>query len=495
MFLRTICANIRSSGAYGPRLQYFISKQSRIDTIPVIFKYSTTSFTSNFTTIIRQKSGGGTSKKDEESTLLQQNESDVFGTLSTDKPAVDDTPDKDEGDIAEEQHITNLPFKSQQLFMSQYAKMIKQHLKFKRVKEALDVLEVKMLKEDRVKPTNYIFDLLINECGRLGYSKKAFQLYNDMKRRDLKVIGSTYTGLFNSLANSPFTEDSLERANKLRRIMIEKSYEPNEINYNAMIKAYGRCKDLITAFQLVDEMKEKKLEMKIDTYNFLLQACISDTEYGFRHALLVWHKIYQRNLKPDVYSYNLLFRCVRQCSIGDVETTRRVITTIMLQSKKRLAKKLRSLEDGNKSDEIDKIINKNENEEQVENINNLVPNLISDRPHLGHLIALKEIKKPEDRLLLLGGLTGVLEEMDKHEVQPNIKTFTQLLEVIPTTEVAEIRLLGKMRKLGIQTDVDFFNILIKRRSMRGDYVGAKVRSSFRYFRFIYKFFHLDLFLV
>jgi len=52
-------------------------------------------------------------------------------------------------------------------------------------------------------------------------------------------------------------------------------------------KAFGRTGDLLTAFSLVDEMLSKKYKLKDETFNFLLQACISDKEAGFRHALLV----------------------------------------------------------------------------------------------------------------------------------------------------------------------------------------------------------------
>jgi len=37
----------------------------------------------------------------------------------------------------------------------------------------------------------------------------------------------------------------------------------------------------------VDEMAEKKVPISDETFNFLLQACITDKEAGFRHALLV----------------------------------------------------------------------------------------------------------------------------------------------------------------------------------------------------------------
>lgn len=101
------------------------------------------------------------------------------------------------------------------------------------------------------------------------------------------------------------------------------------------------------------------------------------------------------------------------------------------------------------------------------------PNLLTPRPYLGNLIKIKEVKKPEDRFLLLGGFSGFLELMEIFEVDPDLKTFTLLLEVIPSTRVAENKLLRTIRKKEIKCDVDFFNVLMKKRSLRFDYEEAR----------------------
>ncbi|XP_055628056.1 pentatricopeptide repeat-containing protein 1, mitochondrial [Toxorhynchites rutilus septentrionalis] len=407
---------------------------------------------------------------DDVSLLEAKQDPDTFGTLS---PSVPEPETPDEGDLQEEHFLQYLPARSQKLSTKQYADLIKDHLKNKRVKEAIDVLEVRM-KADRVKPVNYIFNLVIGGCARAGYSKKAFQLYNKMKQHGLKVTGGTYTSLFNACANTPFLGEGMHNANRLREIMIEKGYEPNESNYNAMIKAYGRLGDLKTAFQLVDTMVVKQLCINTDTFNFLLQACISDTEFGFRHALLVWHKMYRMKSLPDIYSFNLLLRCVRDCGLGDLETTEQVIKQILQQSQTNPVELNASntvlLEDRTQetSQELQVLHNKEHRLSQEG-----APNLLSRQPHLGSLISLHDIQKPEDRLLLLGGTASFLNEMAQLKIEPDIKTMTELLDVIPSTIVAEKQILSTIRKLGIKCDIDFFNILIKKRSMRFDYDAAR----------------------
>jgi len=71
------------------------------------------------------------------------------------------------------------------------------------------------------------------------------------------------------------------------------------IYYSYLFLAFGRTGDLLTAFSLVDEMLTKKYKLKDETFNFLLQACISDKEAGFRHALLV-------SLNKRMFCHNIL---------------------------------------------------------------------------------------------------------------------------------------------------------------------------------------------
>ena len=109
---------------------------------------------------------------------------------------------------------------------------------------------MELIQENRAKPCNYLYNLLIGACGRVGYTKKAFQLYNQMKNRALVATGGTYTALFNACANSPWAADGLTRALHLKDLIQQNGYVPNDSNYNAMIKAFGRCGDLETAFSI-----------------------------------------------------------------------------------------------------------------------------------------------------------------------------------------------------------------------------------------------------
>nr|CAD7267150.1 unnamed protein product [Timema shepardi] len=345
----------------------------------------------------------------------------------------------------------------------EYADLIKKFIKERKLAEAIDVLETRMLKVDNVKPEYYLYNLLIGECGRVGYTKKAFHLYNQMKKRSLHVSAAIYTALFNSCANSPFPQEALKQAAHLYELMQEKGYQPNKINYHAMIKAFGRCGDLSTAFSLVDKMVDQGLSLTDDTFNFLLQACIADKEAGFRHALMVWRKLISRHVKPTSYSFNLLLRCTKECGLGDPDVARDLLQPFVVES--RLKREYAPV-----TTSIGSVVADEESSSLVETR----PNLLGHYPCLGsNLLPLAEVNTPENRLLLLGGPSGFLQAMKEMWVDPDIKTFTQLLHLVPPTLAAEKSLVEALSRSGVDVDIDFFNMLIKKRSMRGDYKNGR----------------------
>ena len=201
-----------------------------------------------------------------------------------------------------------------------YGREIQSLTRAGKVYEAIDVINTKMLKEDRVMPSVFVFSSLIGALGRVGYTREAFRMFNKMKKMGIEPDGPTYTGLFNACANSPFKEEGLKRAKKLHRQLKEKEVEMNSKTYNALIKAYGMCGDIVLAFSVMDEMKAERVQTTSQTYASLLITCISDKEAGFKHAIEVWRRY--RKTKTGKFNtelYNLLLRAARDCGVGDIE--------------------------------------------------------------------------------------------------------------------------------------------------------------------------------
>lgn len=105
-----------------------------------------------------------------------------------------------------------------------------------------------------------------------------------------------------------------------------------------------------------------------------------------------------------------------------------------------------------------------------------VPDLLDPRSRPTGVVRLEVPQTAEGRLALLGGLPGVLAQMQRSHAQPNIKTFSLLLELTPSSRVVENDMLSVMTLHGVQPDVDFFAMLIRKRNLRKDYSGARVRD-------------------
>ncbi|XP_071964614.1 pentatricopeptide repeat-containing protein 1, mitochondrial-like [Antedon mediterranea] len=473
-------------------------------------------------------------------------EEDRFGTLKTE----DEYELKTFEEVYEVSEENNAEDSDKERFYSGrknspiwYSNQMKKLLKKGKLKEALAVLEIRMLKEDNVVPTAYNYDVLIGGCGRAGYTKKAFHLYNDMKKRGLQPTGATYTALFNACAESPWPEtDGLMRLKKLHGQLREKEVKINLVTHHAMMKAYAKCGDVQTSFQLFHHLLQSGVKVSVDSFVFLFFACASNKEAGFLFAIEGWRHMLLKGIKPNIITYNLLLRIVRDCGIGDLETANKVLlssTTLqhkMLDASQVKQKRSQTLLKGQQQRlEMDVLeiadqrtvnsskypdlflinISKNESNSgkgsdiqmmntrpvqkedkflsnlsesatEIDNssLNDIVPisgkrtsksipNMLSLSPNLDGVMSLTAMERPADRLSLLGGTEGLVDSMTSNDVKPDCKTLTLLTEVIPRSLKAETKLLKMIDDLEVKVDIDFYNMLIRKRTKRKDLEGAK----------------------
>ncbi|XP_023211980.1 pentatricopeptide repeat-containing protein 1, mitochondrial-like [Centruroides sculpturatus] len=404
--------------------------------------------------------------------------SPVTSLLTEDDEECNDDDDDDESDDSDDE-INFVDRKSAHY----YIRRMKELNKEKKLKEALELYA--HMKKDKVYPKKFIYTHLIGACGRAGHTKMAFKLFKQMRDRGMVPSPATLTGLFNACAESPFPKEALEKAHELRQRIIEKSWLPSTITYHAMIKAFGKCGDLKTAFIIVDEMKREGHSLTEETFSFLLMSCISDREAGFTHAVQVFRKMKKFKIQPNKYSYNLLLRAVRDCGVGPPETATQLLldwaplkrskVKKLMDGKNNLAQ-IEVREESRDSSNIMVQMDAMEREEGIIPVKELrltELNLLVPRPPSSDdILGLENLQSAEYRLLVIGGAEGVLSSMVSLGVKPDIKTVSILLDCIPSTSEAEESLLTAIEKYKIKPDVDFFNLLIKKRQFRKDFKKA-----------------------
>ncbi|XP_048223650.1 pentatricopeptide repeat-containing protein 1, mitochondrial [Perognathus longimembris pacificus] len=403
-----------------------------------------------------------------------------------------------------------------------YFLQCKRLIKEGKLAKALDLFERQMLKEERLQPLEYNYTVLIGGCGRVGYLKKAFRLYNDMKKRQLEPSDATYTALFNVCAESPWKDSALQSALKLRQQLQARNFQLNLKTYHALLKVAARCADLRLCLDVFKEIVHKGHVVTEETFSFLLMGCIQDKRTGFRHALQVWRQMLSLGLKPNRYGYNLLLGAARDCGLGDPEVASRLLLrpqedTALLQPpggrRRRGRKGPSKLDDGMAARLHVEALEKQlfleasqalegslepwdaripsraqpemDMEAQADHPAVLAPlalrppplelevNLLSLRTVSPTVLSFGTVATPADRLALMGGLEGFLGKMAEHGLQPDIKTFTLLAEVVEPGSPAEASLLTAMDTHCVEADVTFFNTLMRKKSKCGDLEGAK----------------------
>ncbi|XP_036165793.1 pentatricopeptide repeat-containing protein 1, mitochondrial-like isoform X5 [Myotis myotis] len=399
----------------------------------------------------------------------------------------------------------------------------KRLIKEGKLAEALDLFERQMLKEERLQPLECNYTVLIGGCGRAGYLKKAFQLYNDMKKRDLEPSDATYTALFNVCAESPWKDSALQSALKLRQQLQARNFQLNLKTYHALLKVAAKCADLRMCLDVFKEIVHKGHVVTEETFSYLLVGCIQDKKTGFRHALQVWRQMLRLGLQPKRHGYNLLLGAARDCGLGDPEVASELLLRpreemVLLQPRaggrqarrkaqagtvdsmsarlhvETLERQLflepsQTLERPSEPQE-DRVLSKAQPEMETKvdpdhtvalasvasepSPQELETNLLTLGPVPPAVVSFGTVTTSADRLALMGGLEGFLGKMAEHGLRPDIKTLTLLAEVVDPGSPAEFSLLTVLDTYQVEADVTFFNTLMRKKSKLGDLEGAKV---------------------
>ncbi|XP_059935048.1 pentatricopeptide repeat-containing protein 1, mitochondrial isoform X2 [Mesoplodon densirostris] len=397
----------------------------------------------------------------------------------------------------------------------------KRLIKEGKLAEALDLFERQMLKEERLQPLECNYTVLIGGCGRAGYLRKAFQLYNDMKKRDLEPSDATYTALFNVCAESPWKDSALQSALKLRQQLQARNFQLNLKTYHSLLKMAAMCADLRMCLDVFKEIIQKGHAVTEETFSYLLMGCIQDKKTGFRYALQVWRQMLSLGLRPSRHGYNLLLGAARDCGLGDPEVASAVLLRpreemvllqppaggrqarrrdwvgadnslsarlhvealerqLFLEPSQALEGPLDPQEAGARGKAQPGVETKAEPDLAVA-LPSVAPappwgleaNLLTPGAVPSAVVSFGTVTTPADRLALMGGLEGFLGKMAEHGLRPDIKTLTLLAEVVEPGTSAESSLLTVLDVHQVEADLTFFNTLMRRKSKLGDLEGAK----------------------
>lgn len=381
-----------------------------------------------------------------------------------------------------------------------YFLQCKKLIKDNKLQEALDLFSRDMLQAEKLQPEEFNYTVLIGGCGRAGQLKKAFKLYNDMKKRGLEASDATYTALFNACAECPSKAAGLHHALKLEQDLRRQNYPLSTITYHALLKAHAVTNHLQACLHTVREMLQNGHVATQETFHYLLMGCVKDKDSGFRLALQIWRQMVKSGILPDSKNYTLLLRAARDCGIGDPALASAMLLR-PVEPHSRETKKRTPLS-GSVVDidvlERQLFIESHRPDASVTEEGALVQ--ISDRPtqlppakieqnltspnllnvfegkSVG-VVSLGTVESASDRLALIGGAEGFLQNLESRGLRPDLKTLTLLGDTAEPSPQSLSLLLRAAKQHQLKLDVDFFNSVIRRAARAGDMKTAQIVLS------------------
>lgn len=392
-----------------------------------------------------------------------------------------------------------------------YFLQCKKLVKENKLQEALEMFSRDMLQGERLPPQEYNYSVLIGGCGRAGQLKKAFKLYNDMKKRGLEAGDATYTALFNACAESPSKQAGLQQALKLEQELHRKNYPLSTITYHALLKTHAITNHLQACIHTIREMLQNGHAVTQETFHYLLMGCLKDKEIGFRLALQVWRQMLQSGIIPDTKNYNLLLRIARDCGIGDTGLATDVLLRNCKSGKQRtgvsesrckdivdidLLERLLffqpdphsvTQQDSRHSEEFNSRqdstytmpVRRKENTSLPVNIaDSTAPNLLDlFEGKSSDVISLGTVDGACDRLAVIGGAEGFLEKMAAKGLSPDLRTLTLLADTMDPSYQSLQVLLNVAKQHQVKLDAAFFNSVIRKVAKANDLEGTKAVAS------------------
>nr|XP_003707096.2 PREDICTED: pentatricopeptide repeat-containing protein 1, mitochondrial [Megachile rotundata] len=396
---------------------------------------------------------------------VPQKDYNVFGNISYDKY---ETVEMDEDEKKEEifAESAKIP-KYERLNYQDCIRLIKSYMSQKNLELALGVLDV--MKENSVKPNLFVYRLLISAFAVQGDITQCFKLFKKLKDSGLKPSPHVYTSLIEACAKSKNKELALDRLQFLRTYCYQRKIHLNVMQYCALIKAYGHHKETKIAFEVADEARDNKCDLSSSMIASLFHAAIGDTKSGLKYALTLWHTMKKNKMKISIYHYNLILRAIQCTKFGNLKTS-----DVLLSGSYDTRIQFKDVE---RSDLLDSppVISISCLTSLKESSNMPHPNTNEiDIVHSVESLSLYLDNVLEtNQLFLFGGAEKFLNRMKENGVQPDVKTLTLILDLLPSSLEAENKFLKYIKRNFLDVDIVFFNMLIKKRCMRNCYEDAK----------------------
>ena len=380
-----------------------------------------------------------------------------------------------------------------------------------RLEECIKLFEHTMLKEQKVKPQERNFAVVIGSVAIIGDVDKALSLFYKLKEYGISPSAASYTALFHAFANSP--EKRLDDLRRISADIEEKKVVLNRKAYNVLLKVHAKHSSLEQSMAIFRNSIVAGFEPDVVTFTYLMLCCQKDEKNGFRYALQLWRQMVNLDIKPDGILLIHFLLVTLHCGIGDISVANQVLLKQQPHKiegfLKRYVRNFRwlkgqeSLPDPVKYDEIPETIepmtllettvhdaieskftppcdslssrNIDAKESSSKNMLELQKDqcfanlIVSDSSVSQQVVSIQKCIKPSERFQLIGGVENVFRIIKHYNIIPTVMLVTVIGKLIDESCSAEDEFMLFAERLKIKLDVDFYNTIMHRRAKRGKF--------------------------
>jgi pentatricopeptide repeat protein len=178
--------------------------------------------------------------------------------------------------------------------------LIRAHINAGKNEEAFELFDE--MKRCNVKPNADIYHLLMGAHINAGKIMEAVELLNEMKRCKVKPNANTYHLLIEAHINAGKIMEAVELLNEMKRCNVK----PNADIYHLLMGAHINAGKIMEAVELLNEMKRCKVKPNANTYHLLIEAHINAGEK--QEAFELFNEMKTCKFKSRADTYHLLIK-------------------------------------------------------------------------------------------------------------------------------------------------------------------------------------------
>lgn len=167
-----------------------------------------------------------------------------------------------------------------------------------------------------VKPTVFLYNVLISKMGKARNLKQVIQVQTDMKKMMLTPSAVTYNALISAYTRCGVEKTAVETFNEMQR---HPKFKPSPATYNNMIQFYVRHEsNRDKALEYFERARASNTKPTAYTYRLLMEAYANIVPYDMPTAHNMLADMKKENIQPEprhyatlIHSYGILQRDVQ----------------------------------------------------------------------------------------------------------------------------------------------------------------------------------------